>query len=770
MAAESTPTGNTQLVQLNHARNLALEDPSMYTRLLPAVLPMIGSGSNPSLELRMWGAEFLAEVFASPTLPSDDKQLLSLQALPVLKELLELVGGNTAPLELAGMMKNTIQAATSIYPLVFRHIVKNPEDLATWQIMGSIKSNVLRRMDTELPGVRICCIKFVERIVQTQTPGVIPDPRRPDQNEISLALVPPDHPILPPTNMEAEAHGLLDRVLSILQEDYTDPLLITATINGLGALMKLRSSLANKIINAVLNFNPFRMARAPVTVASRLIMRSIEKTVCVFLTSILKRAPQHPLAPRIDQHIGRLHQLRKDLLEGVPDRKRPAIMETTDGTDKKRQRVGVAPPGAPQVKPAPVVVAPTPPVAPITPAPLSYAQLFSLTDDPNALNMNVQPIPADMAARTLVLLLQDHVDTGRLEAAINAVRNRYNTLVQAVSLLTQAPANGAVQAPPHVMPPPEDEEDYEPDFEPTEDAEMIKNRMEMDLPEDIAAAKASTQDVAQYRLPRPEPLSDEQLEAASLANIERMFATLDVLPKPNATPGQTYKRGFHEPVIRGALDRDSYFRLIVRVAVRPTMVAPERDELKKEERGPALYGDLVRHRLLQYILSDWQHRIGYAVTWFTEEWLAEQDVLRARALPAIAGEEERRTMEPRRNYRKWVLKFIDDLAAYLGGGKTDLRVLVRFIGEVPALDPEIVSRVRMLASDPEREGIVAASLRYLVQYRVPAKEMALDALQEVWQENQSFESPNAKLLTIHRPDFVEQKRREREAAAIVATV
>lgn len=42
--------------------------------------------------------------------------------------------------------------------------------------MAAIKSNVLKRWDTAPAGVRICCIKFVQKVVQVQTPAVI-DPR-----------------------------------------------------------------------------------------------------------------------------------------------------------------------------------------------------------------------------------------------------------------------------------------------------------------------------------------------------------------------------------------------------------------------------------------------------------------------------------------------------------------------------------------------------------------------------------------------------------------
>lgn len=55
--------------------------------------------------------------------------------------------------------------------------ISRPEEAATWQNMVAIKSNILKRMDTAPVGVRVCCIKLLQRIVQVQTPGVISDPR-----------------------------------------------------------------------------------------------------------------------------------------------------------------------------------------------------------------------------------------------------------------------------------------------------------------------------------------------------------------------------------------------------------------------------------------------------------------------------------------------------------------------------------------------------------------------------------------------------------------
>jgi symplekin len=114
--------------------------------------------------------------------------------------------------------------------------VSNPNDAHDWQLMLAIKSSILRRMDTATPGVRICCVKFLQQVVLVQTPGVV-DPRvhttlpqlheqrayasqRPDHSDISLTLVPRDHPVIPYASLEAEGHGLLDRLLDIIHGDH----------------------------------------------------------------------------------------------------------------------------------------------------------------------------------------------------------------------------------------------------------------------------------------------------------------------------------------------------------------------------------------------------------------------------------------------------------------------------------------------------------------------------------------------------------------------
>jgi hypothetical protein len=132
--------------------------------------------------------------------------------------------------------------------------------------------------------------------------------QRPDGGDISLALVPRDHPVIPYASLEAEGHGLLDRLLDIIHGDhrldklsednlasltgYSDGLVVTAALNTLGMLMHRRPIAANKILNSVFNFNPLKLANSPMTPKNKVIMKSIERTTRALLVNIMKRYVQ----------------------------------------------------------------------------------------------------------------------------------------------------------------------------------------------------------------------------------------------------------------------------------------------------------------------------------------------------------------------------------------------------------------------------------------------------------------------------------------------
>lgn len=405
--------------QLNSARDIVLRDATIYPQVVPGVLPVIGAATP--VEQRRWGADFLAETFASPVINADAKETMCIGSgvLDTLKGYLnrkEDMGEEEDP----AVVKSAVQCAASVYPLVFRYTMNSSNDEA-WHKMAAIKSRILRRMDTAPSGVRICCVKFVAMVVQVQTPGLIADPRRQEQNEVSLALVPREHSVLKVGLLEAEASGLSDRLLYVLQDDAVDALLVTATLNALSFLVQRRASVSNKILGIVLNFNPLKLAASrAMSGRDKVSVRSMTRTTMTFLLHVLKRNPHHTLAGRIQQHIERLRHSLMQAFADANSLKRPAPDGPTDGLDDaKRQRVEKAAAIGAATAPQQSIQASTQ-----IPYGSTVAQLFTLSDDKAATGFHVEAIPYNIVASLVMSASQPSLSWlgagGRLNPLANS--------------------------------------------------------------------------------------------------------------------------------------------------------------------------------------------------------------------------------------------------------------------------------------------------------------------------------------------------------------
>ncbi|KAL8768693.1 MAG: hypothetical protein Q9209_005111 [Squamulea sp. 1 TL-2023] len=708
-----------QLTQLDAARQIVLADAGLYPQILQGILPIVGA--NARLELRRWGADFLAETFASPLLVPQEKERLSIVILQTLKELLE----NQS--EDSNVIKSVIQAAASIYALVFRYIISHQHDAATWDRMAAIKSNVFRRWDTASGGIRICCIKFVQRVVQVHTPGVIADPRRPEQNEVSLALVPREHPLIPPSRLEPEALGLLDRLLNVFHEENSDAILVNATLNCLGTLIRTRQNAANKIITAILNFNPLKQTNSPMNPKMKVQIKSMEKTTRTVLMNVMRRNENGPFAGRIRQYIDRLAQTRFEMFD-EGSKKRGLPIEPTDGLDNaKRMRLGAELPDRPGPPPLPS-------------GPVSHAQLFTLTGDRGLTSFDVTQLPIDLIVRITVPVLH-RIEQPAVDAAVNAVRSRYQSLKMSQTTQAQAPTQQ----------PGEDEEDYEPDFEPTEEQTLNKTdnlppEDPLQLPPDLA--------LGPFKLPQPPPLTPEETEQIGKGTISRVFSMMSVLEEPSAAKRQ--KPGLNR-LAGSNYDRDAWMTVITRLATRASAGLDEEDTLdneKEESKGtiakqtptPSL-SDGIRETLWKFIIEDFRARIPIAISWLNEEWFNDRI--------QIQSQYEAKTSKrpPKQNYEKWMLKTLDGILPFLDAKD---KVLIRFLSEIPAVDERVLDRVKGLAKDPERVTLAVNALYYLVLVRPPVKEICVDALVDLWRNFEDAKVPAAKLVKKLRPEVLNE--------------
>ncbi|EUC44279.1 hypothetical protein COCMIDRAFT_98561 [Bipolaris oryzae ATCC 44560] len=713
--------------QMESARSLALGDGRYYPTIIPGVLPIIGYSEDQSIEIQRWGAEFLAEAFASPAWPQEAKQSSAPSVLATLKAYLENVDDKS-------VIKSAIQAAASVYPLVYKHTVSDPSDSQNWGLMFGIKANILRRMDSAAPGVRICCVKFLQQVVLVQTPGVA-DPRRADHNDISLSIVPRDHPLIPYASLEAEGHGLLDRLLDIIHGDHSDGLLVTATLNSLGMLIHRRPNAANKILNSVFNFNPLKLANSPMTPKNKVIIKSIERTTRALLVNIMKRNPENPINGRIQQFLERMHRARVEFFE-ESNRKRPAPAEPTDGLDHaKRQRLVAEPPSR------------TPSVQPLPPGPISWRQLYTLNSEGSTANFDVQNFKdPEQLVRIVVPVLQS-VNPQKLEQAISAVRARYQTLRQnAASQPVQPPSAPAA----------EDEEEYEPDFEP-EDAEQIMNKLDGIPSNPFPTQQGPSTALAPFKLPEAPPLSDQDVQKYGDMTVQRAFGMLssvDETQKSKATKG-----GFNR-LAATDYSRDAWVTILSRLATRasaglddPTDGIKDEYAVKSTRSSNPRISDSIRDSLYQYILYDWKRRIDVAISWLNEEWYNDMILAQSAETPLPNGTVNgiSPSKPPRGNYHRCALRLIDGILPYIE--HTD-KILLRFLSEIPSIDYTLLVRLKKMAEDPERIDLACNALHYLYMFRPPVRKIVVDVLAEMWAENERAKPSARKLLLRWRPEVL----------------
>ncbi|KAL6908668.1 hypothetical protein GGI43DRAFT_151604 [Trichoderma evansii] len=715
-AASSTLSVPDQIRQLNDARKLVLGDVKYYPSVVRGILPIIGPKAP--IELRRWVTDFLAEAFATPALPNSEKETIQPYVLTTLESLIEQEVD-------AQVLRNVIQTAASIYPLAMRWIINNSYDTVTWERMVSIKQKILQMWDNVPPTVRICCIKFAQRVVLAQSVASGAEHRYGGGLDVSLDKVPPNHQTLDPRNLEAEASGLLDRMLSILQGN-NDGLLVDATLNCLSIMVRTRPTTSNRILNALLSFNPLQAANSPLTPKSKVMIKSMEKTARLLLIHLSKRDPHNPIVPRIQQHVEGTMRMVAELFDGA-GRKRPLEPKPQDGYDVKRPRIEAS-----QIQ-----------IPPLGPGPHSLADVFTLIGNDGLKFFDASQVPHSLVARIAVNTLS-RLDPQVLAKAVDGVRGRLETLNN-----NPPPELNPNTAPLGVE---EDEDDYEPDFYQAEDTEQILNKL------DNAPAPAMVEPIISFddtlglrsfSLPQPQQLTPEMALNAGSGTVTRVLDMMKSLEEPSA---KKQKAGFNR-LAASSESRDSWMTILTRLATRSSAGLQEisvKGEADESTQAPSL-NNSIREILYNYIMEDFRNHIDVAVSWLCEEWYNDKVQMKA------GGDHPM-------YYEKCTLRLIDGFLPYL---RPQDKVLTRFLSEIPELNRAILSRVKHMCRDPSVTQLALTSLLYLVIMRPPIKEAALDVVQDIWTDYEDARAMAAKYLTKYRPQFIENatKRESNDSPA-----
>lgn len=217
-----------------------------------------------------------------------------------------------------------------------------------------------------------------------------------------------------------------------------------------------------------------------------------------------------------------------------------------------------------------------------------------------------------------------------------------------------------------------------------------------------------------FTLPQPPPLTLDQALQAGQMTVAQIFSHIQSLEEPSS---KRPKGGINR-LAATTQDREAWLTIVTRLATRSVAGLEESMTIKEDPHSPTQVSiaDRIREYLYLYVIEDFRKRIDTIVSWLCEEWYNDQ-VLKKVDSSAV------------QHYDKWALKVLDGIVPYLDAKD---KVLTRFLSEIPTVSSEMLERVKGLCRDPAMVNLALTSLLYLVMMKPPVRELALDAVQDIW--------------------------------------
>jgi symplekin len=400
----------------------------------------------------------------------------------------------------------------------------------------------------------------------------------------------------------------------------------------------------------------------------------------------------------MQMYIERLMQSRLDVVDDA-SRKRGLPIEPTDGLDSaKRARLDAETP--PLLK-----------IPPMAPGPASHDKLFTLTQDIGLSSFDVKQLPPDLVVKIAVPLLAQ-VNPSLLTQAVDvsnypfrhicqqltylqAVRTRYQTITreQTLKRMQQHAASA------------DDDDDYEPEYDPMDVADNTSEQASA-VAAEVAELQPDLVSLGPFVLPQPPPLSEEEAGEVGRSAVARVFSMISASETdPSPAKGKSQQQLGFARLAGSTFDRDAWAVLLARLATR----APAGLEGGKVDSRRPTISDSIRQTLYRYILEDFRGRLNIAITWLSEEWYNDRVQMKAAATQRDQSDEED-DQEPTvpLHYDEWVVKLFHGFTTYLDG--RDIKVLVRFLSEIPEVTLSVLQMVAGLAKDPERVNLCVQAL------------------------------------------------------------
>lgn len=718
---------------LVQAQQLAFDDPSKFSDVIQ-VVSQIAENSQ-VLEVQQWCSHFFEEWFSpdNKLVPFHVKQT---EAGRLVRLLLKY-----ADIKDVYVYKNIVLTTTSIYELIF-DLVSKTLNSEIWSAMSDLKGKILANWQTAWPlspknpdadkfrsiGPKLAAIKFIGKIIVIQsTPGLVSrDPRRKDtgsntasnSSEISIASIPPNHPVLNKVILDAESKSLLDALISYFKEDsYLVSQIFIGVLNILTLIIQKRKSFNMKILHEISNFDIMKKYQYPKDkfLKYKLNCRFVERSI----KNALNYANRAGLVNQQSQMSQKFQKLVTTINSKHDEQKKKGILNQIPGEvpNKKVSEFIPFPNDDPTIDDN------------------AYSSLFQLIDSSNELvEFDVSQVPSNILTSLSLSALQN-VDTEKLITALSIISTRYVDLINK-SNKSQSSVKSELKQ---------------------EEEELKDDDNDNDQ---ILASNADVYDdnlETTFVLPPPKKLTVKEKKAHLNLIIQNFFnlstissddKSLNSFNLSNTNDDQLDSSIKISKIAINDWKKNSWLILLTRLATRGLNNETTQDNSE--------LSDLIRTSIYNYFLDNIHDRIEIIIEWLNEEWFSEFNSIEDEKI----NDDSYEIQTP--IYLKWAMKVLDSMIPFLEAN--DRKLFIRLLSDLPYLNSELVSRVTSLCIDPQRSVLGFQSLQFLIMFRPPVKRACLDILKDLYENNEDLKEKSLQLLKKYDEDFVEPKESSESTA------
>jgi symplekin len=232
--------------------------------------------------------------------------------------------------------------------------------------------------------------------------------------------------------------------------------------------------------------------------------------------------------------------------------------------------------------------------------------------------------------------------------------------------------------------------------------------------------------ITTFELPLAEKLSPQILRQEFQASIDRILQSIRAMDKSiSYRAGISNKSISLDSIAITEWDKEAWITLLSRLSARG-LGQPEPSTKGHLDSDTTGMGNSLRERLFEYIMINFRDHMDLAIAWLTEEWY-----------------NDKLTSESSGVYAKWATRIFDNILPFIEA--KDMRIFIRFLGDLPLIMPAHVNKLRILCLDPERQKLGFAAIKYLLLLRPPARIACIELCTDLYRNRIS---PNGSALMI----------------------